>query len=61
MQPWDMHLRDVDPLPKEPSMCIGCMNRERPLWKAFYTVEKNRLFINRIKREISRVNTQHSR
>lgn len=56
MRPYE---REIDS--PEPVLCMGCMNRLRPMWRAARTVEENFRLINRIKREITRVNSTNRR
>lgn len=56
--PFDLR-RKAQEFEPEPVLCMACMNRFRPHWMAARLVRENRLLINRIKREIKRVNAQN--
>lgn len=60
MQPWapfDLRRKNQPIRDPEPTLCMGCMNRLRPIWQAERVVGENTRLINRIKREVGRVNT----
>lgn len=55
LRPWP---KDYEP---EPVICIGCMNRVRRHWQAQRLILENQKLINKIKREVSRVNAENRR
>lgn len=60
-KPYDLRMKVNEVWMPDPVLCIGCMNRKRPLWKAQELIIQNQRLINRIKREASRVRSQNSR
>ncbi len=46
---------------REQTLCLGCLNQLRPLWKAQNHIIENARLIRRIKREVTRVNSENRR
>lgn len=64
MQPWnqfDLRRNHQQLREAEPRLCMGCMNRLRPIYRAERVIGENSRLIGRIKREITRVNASHRR
>lgn len=59
-RPWEPYLADYNE-DAEPVLCMGCANRLWPLWKSQCIILENHRLINKIKREISRVNAANRR
>jgi hypothetical protein len=54
---FDKRMKDTPDYGPDPVLCMSCMNRFRPHWRAQALVLENIRLINRIKREASRVRT----